>query len=165
MIFLKTFILIGILFACLVQPHINSENINLVCNKNECSENIQKNRGQDYSDIFTKEGDLINRVILALEYDGWINEPLEDVFNKFKELYADPLLSEIMQSVSEFREIPTSWLYSYKVDSVYLVAKEDEKTYLIANVLEILNDEVVDELVMLVVFNRDFKIVDKQFLY
>ena len=163
--FFKTFIFTCVLFFCLVLIPVNSENANLISSKNECLENIQKIWWQDYPDISGKEGELVNRVILAFEYNGWVNEPLEDVIGKFKGLYAEPLLSEIIQSVIEFREIPTSWPYIYKVDSIYLIAKEDEKTYLIANVLEILNDKVVDEMVMLVVVNNDLKIIDKQVIY
>lgn len=163
--FLKIFIFTGILFASLTVLPMNSEDINLICNKNKCSENIQKNWWQDYHNMSVKEEDIANRVILALEYAGWVNEPLEDVFNKLKGLYAEPLLSEIMQSVTDFRQLPTSWPYLYKVDSVYLAAKEDEKTYLIANVLEILNDEIIDKLLILVIIDKDFKIIDKQFLY
>jgi|GEM_PF-5180153 len=165
MVFFKIFIFVSVLFVHLVNVPVDSENVGAGYDKDKYADSTQKVLLQDEYCILEKEVELFNRVTLALEYERWINDPLEDVFNKFQGLYAEPLLSEIKQSVSEFREIPTSWPYSYRVDSVCLVAKEDEKIYLIADVLEILNDEVIDKLRILVVVNRDLKIIDKQFLY
>ena len=163
--FLKAIILVASFTAYLSLASIASENVDLVYDKNEYLESTQKVSMEEYGDMpEEKKGLMVDRVILALEYSGWISEPLEDVVSKFEELYGEPLLSEILQSVAEFREIPTGWAYFYKVDNVYLVEKDGERIYLIAHVLELLNDEIIDELRMLVILNKDLKIIEKQSL-
>lgn len=108
--------------------------------------------------------DYLDKAVQALEYDRWLNEPIEDVFNELQSLYDEPLLNEIMQSVLAYREMATDWHYSYKVDNVYLLSKDDKYTYLIAHVLELLNDKITDKLLILVIINDSFKIIDQQLI-
>ncbi|MBS3971358.1 MAG: hypothetical protein KGZ94_14720 [Clostridia bacterium] len=162
--FLKTLIIAGSMLIYLSFAPITAEHFTLSCQSNNHYEHRDHETWwEEYHKLPKERGALADRVTQALEYSGWLNEPLENVVIKLEEFYGEPLLSEIIKSVSEFRENPTDWHYSYKVDNVYLLQKHGEKTYLIVEVLELLNDETIDKALAIIIINNDAKIIDQDF--
>ncbi|WP_028308330.1 hypothetical protein [Desulfitibacter alkalitolerans] len=162
--FVKTLIIAGSMLVYLGFAPITTDHYTLSHQSNNHYE--QKDHEtwwEEYHKLPRKSGALADRITQALEYSGWLNEPLEDVIVKLEEFYGEPLLSEIVKSVSEFRATPTDWHYLYKVDSVYLLQKHGEKTYLIVEVLELLNDEIIDKALALIIINSDSKIIEQDF--
>lgn len=117
----------------------------------------------NYEKLPQESASITNKISEAVEYEGWITEPLEEVISSLSEYYGKPLIDEIIVSVSDFRQAPTDWQYSYKVDSVYLLQKSDERTIVIAEVRELLMDETVAKGLALITLDNDLKIIEQVF--
>ncbi len=118
---------------------------------------------KDYENLPRETGTIATNVSEAIQYEEWINEPMETVINRLTNYYGEPLLEEISNAVSDFKQVPTDWHYSYKVDNVYLLQESDEKTIIIAEISELLVDKVVGKGLALITLDNNYKIVEQVF--
>ncbi|KUO48963.1 MAG: hypothetical protein APF76_10020 [Desulfitibacter sp. BRH_c19] len=118
---------------------------------------------KDYETLPKASGTIANRVSEAIQYEQWLTEPLEEVIRRLSDYYAEPLIGEIISSVSDFKQVPSDWHYSYRVDNVYLLQRSGGKTIVIAEISEVLIDEVVDKGLALIALDKNLKISEQVF--
>ncbi|MEW6624379.1 MAG: hypothetical protein AB1420_14835 [Bacillota bacterium] len=118
---------------------------------------------ENYRQLPRQTGVILDRVRSALEYSGWTCDPEDVVIEKLSEYYGEPLRSEIIQSVIEFREAPTDWHYTYQLAELYLIKSQGDYTTVIAEINEYLDDNITSTGLALLVLNHKLQIIDQDF--
>ncbi len=125
----------------------------------------QKNWWEVYNDLEKINGLVADKAIEAVEYSGWINDSEEEVINTLSNIYGEPLRSEIIESVLEFRKESTDWHYTYEVENVYLYEENEYDIKVIVEINEKLAESIVAKGLALFTFDKNIKIIEHEYLW